>query len=123
MFPGYLFAHIAPETDDLVRIRSAPGVAYVLPRAGAPVLLPDRFIESVRSHEGALEAKLRGRKFQHGDRIVVVSGPFKWAEGLFDRRLNAAGRVRILLNLVHRSMAVQTGAAEIEHAKPAARAF
>jgi transcription antitermination factor NusG len=98
-----------------LRIRSAPGVAYLLPRNSPPALLPDLFIESIRSHEQrALASGRRGRAFRRGDRVRVVSGPFKWIEGLFDRSLNASGRVRILLNLVHGSLAVQLGATELE---------
>jgi transcription antitermination factor NusG len=114
LFPGYIFARIKPGSDDLLRIRSAPGVAYVLPRAGAPVLLPDLFIESIRAHERALDSSSRGRTFHRGDRVVVRSGPFKWVEGLFDRSVSANGRVRILLDLVHGSVAVQLEAAELE---------
>jgi transcription antitermination factor NusG len=114
LFPGYLFARIAPASDDLLRIRAAPGVAYVLPRASPPVLLPDLFIESIRAHERALRSDWRRRVFHRGDRVVVVSGPFKWIEGLFDRSLSASGRVRILLDLVHGSVGVQIGAAELE---------
>jgi transcription antitermination factor NusG len=114
LFPGYLFARITPDSDDLLRIRSAPGVAYVLPRSSAPILLPDLFIESIRAHEHALRSGARGRVFHRGDRVVVVSGPFKWTEGLFDRSLSASGRVRILLNLVHGSVAVQIEATELK---------
>ena len=35
----------------------------------------------------------------HGDRVQLISGPFRWMEAVFDRRLSAAGRVRILLEL------------------------
>jgi transcriptional antiterminator RfaH len=119
LFPGYLFARIAPDSDDLLRIRSAPGVAYVLPRAGAPALLPDELIDTIRAHERAAQ-RGRGRVFHQGDRVLVVSGPFKWVEGLFDRSLSASGRVRILLNLVHGTVAVQIGANELE---PAANRF
>jgi transcription antitermination factor NusG len=114
LFPGYVFARVATESDDLLRIRSAPGVAYVLPRYSTPVLLADLFIESIRAHERALGTELHGRTFHHGDRVVVVSGPFKWTEGLFDRSLSASGRVRILLNLVHGSVGVQMEAAELK---------
>lgn len=114
LFPGYLFARVATDSDDLLRIRSAPGVAYVLPRDSTPVLLPDLFIESIQAHERALRKDVRGRKFHHGDRVVVVSGPFKWIEGLFDRTLSASGRVRILLNLVHGSVGVQIEAARLK---------
>ena len=114
LFPGYLFARITPDSDDLLRIRSVPGVAYLLPRASTPVLLPDLFIESIRTHERALHTGPRGPVFQRGDRVVVVSGPFKWTEGLFDRSLSASGRVRILLNLVHGAVAVQIEARELQ---------
>jgi transcription antitermination factor NusG len=113
LFPGYLFAHVDPDSDDLLRIRSAPGVAYVLPREGTPALLPNLFIESIRAHESAA-MNAQGGGFRRGDRVLVVSGPFKWVEGLFDRSLSASGRVRVLLDLVHGPVAVQIQATELE---------
>jgi transcription antitermination factor NusG len=77
--------------------------------------MPDVFIESLRLHERNV-LNGRNRTFRHGDRVRVVSGPFKWVEGLFDRSLKASGRVRILLNLVHGSVAVQLEEAELEGA-------
>ena len=118
LFPGYLFARVMPGSDDLLRVRSAPGVAYLLPRAAAPVLLPDLFIDTIRARERAHASGTHAPAFQPGDRVVVVSGPFKWAEGLFDRSLTPAGRVRILLELVHGSAGVQIGAAQLRHATP-----
>jgi transcriptional antiterminator RfaH len=108
LFPGYLFAHIARDSDDLLRIRSAPGVAYVLPRAGPPTLLPDLLIEAIRSREMELRSNAAGEAFNRGERVRVMSGPFKSVEGIFDRRLSTAGRVRILLTLAHASVALQT---------------
>lgn len=85
----------------------------MLPRTGPPALLPELFIDSIRSHEkNGLHT--RQRAFQHGERVRVVSGPFRWVEGLFDRSINASGRVRILLSLVHGSAAVQIEATELE---------
>jgi transcription antitermination factor NusG len=114
LFRGYLFARITPGSDDLLRIRSAPGVAYVLPRASEPALLPDLLIESIRAHELALGSDPHGCAFHHGDRVVVVSGPFKWVEGLFDRSLSDSGRVRILLSHMHASVAVQIEATQLK---------
>ena len=116
LFPGYLFAHVVPDSDDLLRIRSAPGVAYVLPRVGVPQLLPDQLIETIRAHEKALNSQTHAGTFQRGDRVVVVSGPFKWVEGLFDRRVDAHGRVRILLSLVHGTLPVQLPTTALERA-------
>jgi transcriptional antiterminator RfaH len=117
LFPGYLFAHIVLDSDDLLRIRSAPGVAYVLPRLGAPALLPDGLIEAIQSHERALRSGRPTYAFRHGDHVRVTSGPFKWVEGLFDRRLSGAGRVRILLEMVHGTFTLQIGATDVEPIK------
>jgi transcriptional antiterminator RfaH len=114
LFPGYLFAHIAPESDDLLRIRSAPGVSYVLPRIGPPALLSEALIDAVRTREVELSQSAPGATFVRGDRVTVLTGPFRWVEAVFDRRLSASGRVRILLNVVHGSVAVQTDAANLE---------
>jgi transcription antitermination factor NusG len=115
LFPGYLFAHIAPDSDDLLRIRSAPGVAYVLPRAGPPALLPDLLIEAIRLREMELRGNTAGEAFSRGERVMVMSGPFKSVEGIFDRRLSTAGRVRILLNLAQSNVAVQIETGNLKH--------
>jgi transcriptional antiterminator RfaH len=101
LFPGYLFAHVVPGRDDLLRIRSAPGVAYVLPRNAPPALLPDELILALRGR-----AAQPPRQLGRGDRVTIVTGPLRWVEAVFDRRLNAAGRVRVLLELVERTLPV-----------------
>ncbi len=118
LFPGYLFARVTSGSDDLLQARSAPGVSYLLPRSAAPALLPDEFIETLRDQERAHASHRSTPAFRRGDRVVVVSGPFKWTEGLFDRGLTGAGRVRILLELVHGSAAVQLGIEELRLARP-----
>jgi transcription antitermination factor NusG len=117
LFPGYLFAHIAPNSDDLLRIRSAPGVAYVLPRAGPPTLLPNLLIEAIRSREMELRSSAAGEAFSRGERVMVMSGPFKSVEGIFDRRLSTAGRVRILLQMAQASVALQTETGNLKRLK------
>jgi transcriptional antiterminator RfaH len=113
LFPGYLFAYITHGSDDLLRLRSAPGVAYILPRDGPPALLPDAVIEAMRTRETELSGETPGATFKRGDGVRVTGGPFKWVEGLFDRQLSAPGRVRILLNLVHGSAAMDIDAVEL----------
>lgn len=114
LFPGYVFAQVAPDSDDLLRIRSAPGVAYVLPRTGAPALLPDPLICAIRAKEQELRARGSEHKFCSGDQVRVLTGPFKWVEGIFDRKLSASGRVRILLSLASGGVAVQMSACDLE---------
>jgi transcriptional antiterminator RfaH len=101
LFPGYVFARVATDTNDLLRIRSAPGISYVLPRGAPAILLPDEFI-------GALRARVGGRApgYHRGDRVTIRRGPFRWLDAVFDRRLSASGRVRVLLDFVHRAVVV-----------------
>jgi transcription antitermination factor NusG len=46
------------------------------------------------------------RRFRAGDQVTVVSGPFRWTEARFESYLTSSDRVRILLDLVHRQVAV-----------------
>jgi transcriptional antiterminator RfaH len=114
LFPGYVFAQVALDSDDLLRIRSAPGVAYLLPRAGTPTLLPDLLISAIRAKEHELRARRNEHEFVNGEQVRVLSGPFKWVEGIFDRKLSASGRVRILLDLASGGVAVQMAAQDLE---------
>jgi transcription antitermination factor NusG len=114
MFPGYAFARVDSHVDDVLRARSAPGITYALPRDAPPTLLPDGFIEALRARaSNPSPSLLPGR----GERVTIVAGPFRWVDALFDRRLNAAGRVRVLLQLVHGSMAVDIDEAQLRWAK------
>jgi transcription antitermination factor NusG len=114
LFPGYVFAQVATDSDDLLRIRSAPGVAYVLPRAGAPALLPDPLISAIRAKEEELRVRQARHQYSSGDQVRVLTGPFKWIEGIFDRKLSASGRVRILLSLASGGVAVQMSERDLE---------
>jgi len=111
VFPGYIFARTDEDTDDLLRIRSAPGISYVLPRGGPPAYLPESAIEMLRMREAASPPPL-----SRGERVVILSEPFRSLEAVFDRRLSAAGRVRVLLELVHRVVALDLHEAELQRA-------
>jgi transcription antitermination factor NusG len=107
LFAGYLFARVLI-SDDLLRIRCAPGVAYVLPHSAAPASLPDAAIAALRARVAEFAARnLTRRLLRPGDQVTVVAGPFRWVDALFDRRVNAAGRVRILLKQVHATIALE----------------
>jgi transcription antitermination factor NusG len=110
LFPGYAFARLESPAEELPRVRCAPGVAYVLPRNAPPAFLADDLVEAVRARAAATAEQGRELSLERGDPVTIVSGPFRWIEALFDRRLNDRGRVRILLNLVHGSASIDVSA-------------
>jgi transcriptional antiterminator RfaH len=106
LFPGYLFAHVSVDgcSDDVLRVRSAPGIAYLLPRGGPPAIVPESVVEIVRSRLTACPSGLPVAELHRGDRVQLINGPFRWMDAVFDRRMNAAGRVRILLEIAYRTI-------------------
>jgi DNA-binding response OmpR family regulator/transcription antitermination factor NusG len=111
LFPGYLLARVVFSEEDLLRIRSAAGVAYILPHGGPPVALPDDLIEAIRTRASTSE-----RSLHKGDRVKIRRGPFQWLEAVFDRRSNPAGRVRILLEFVQRTVALDIDERDLRYA-------
>jgi transcriptional antiterminator RfaH len=116
LFPGYVFARVNPATDDLLRIRSAPGIAYPLPRGGAPMILPDLVIDLIRERLAECPEGLAAVELQHGDRVQLIAGPFRWMDAVFDRRMSAAGRVRVLLELAHRTIQLNIQETQLKRA-------
>ena len=114
LFPGYVFARVQTAAEELPRVRCAPGVAYLLPRNAPPVFLADGLVEAVRARATATAQHRADLSLKRGDPVTIVSGPFRWIEALFDRRLNDRGRVRILLNLVQGSASVDVPAAAVK---------
>ena len=114
LFPGYLFAKVDPASDDLLRIRSAPGIAYVLPRDLAPAALPDGAVDAIRRRLGDPTDGVIHPRFEPGQRVTITEGPFRWVDAVFDGHLSAVGRVRVLLDFVHRSVPVVLDQAAIE---------
>jgi hypothetical protein len=113
LFPGYVFAFIRPGTDDLLRARSAPGVAYALPPGGPPELLPVEIIDAIRAR---LREPIAGAQAWHrGDHVTVVSGPLRWLDAVFDCQLSAAGRVQVLLQMARSTFRVVIDEACLQH--------
>jgi transcription antitermination factor NusG len=101
-----LFTRIELANDDLLKIRSAPGIAYVLPRASSPAIIPNEVVDVIRRRLGDPTDGVVHRTFKAGQRVTILDGPFRWVDGVFDSHLSAAGRVRVLLDFVNRIVPV-----------------
>jgi transcription antitermination factor NusG len=100
-FPGYLFVHADLEVVGLSALQYLQGVRRLVFFGDQPASIPEAAIRSIERRLaemqiGAVDAG--GRPLSQGDRVVIVGGPFRGYEGIFDRRLSADERVRLLID-------------------------
>ena len=106
LFPGYLFSRLELGSQEWLRARSAPSVAYFLGVHGVPAPLPDELVEHIRARTEAQAAATWKPPFQKGDRVDISGGPFAGLDAVFDSMLSPSGRVRVFLETVNRLVPV-----------------
>ena len=115
LFPAYLFVHMDLRDANLYRmIKYTRGVRKILGDGALPVSVPDEMIEIIRERmngEGIIEQRITMNK---GDEIRVRSGVFKDLVGILEKPVSAAGRVKILLKIMHLKIKCEMSAGEIE---------
>jgi transcriptional antiterminator RfaH len=110
LFPGYLFARLQVPSEQWLAARSAPDVEYFLGQAGSPTPLPAEFVPALECRLQANDHAGAPSDFRRGDRVAIKHSPFEYVEAIFDRALTASGRVRVLVQFVHRQVAVNLSA-------------
>ena len=99
LFPTYLFCYLDPASRVWPIARWAPGMAYFLNHEGEPTRIPETVVEYLMSRVAQWDSK-DGRQLKHGDKVLIVSGPFAGLEGIFQRYIPSRERCRILLEAV-----------------------
>jgi transcriptional antiterminator RfaH len=115
LFPRYIFVHLdsSGEGKSWSPIRSTLGVQQMVHFGNRAAKVDDALINSLREREQALpEQKL----FQTGDAVIVKDGPFTGLEAIY-QTTNAERRAMILLEILHKSVAVHIDAAHLVKSK------
>lgn len=105
-FPSYLFAKFNLRFD-YHRVKYTRGVRKVLGLGGAPLPISERVVEEIKNRVGEDNLIRWEEEWQEGDLVEVISGPFQGLRGIFQRRMSAKGRVKILLSLLGVDVPVQ----------------
>lgn len=95
-FPGYLFARFPLEL--FVKVGNAFGVRKVVRFGGLPAFVPESIIEDLRTMKSIVARAAATPKFQHGDEVAIVAGPYKGWHGVFDHEMSSRDRVKILIS-------------------------
>lgn len=115
LFPSYLFAHLNLNDPNLYHmIKYTRGVRRILGDGILPIPVPEEMIRIIRERmggDGVIEQRITMKK---GDPVRVRSGVFRDLVGILEKPVSAAGRVRVLLKIMHNSIKCEMSAADVE---------
>jgi transcription antitermination factor NusG len=104
IFPGYVFCRPAESACAHVAVKWAPGVVRVLGDGDTPARVSDAVVRHIRRRVAEQAAGVQTSGFRNGQRVLIESGPLASLDAIFDRDLNASARVRILVEMMGRTV-------------------
>jgi transcriptional antiterminator RfaH len=107
LFACYLFASFDVASEQWLKARSAPDVAYFLGQQGVPAELPEDFLPALMARVDQVNKGGAPPRFKPGERVTITTGPFEWMDAVFDRTLSPNGRSRVLVRLLQRLVPVE----------------
>jgi transcriptional antiterminator RfaH len=105
LFPSYLFLQLDTSQDRWRSVNGTRGVVRLLAQGEHPNPVPRGVVESLQARTGADGALDWAPSLQIGQAVRVCEGPFAELVGKLER-LDADGRVCVLLALLGRSVPV-----------------
>jgi transcription elongation factor/antiterminator RfaH len=110
LFPSYVFVRMG--VRDKLRVLQVPGLAQLVSFQGAPAVLPDAEIETLRN---ALAAGVSAQPHQYltvGSQVEICRGPLQGMRGIL---LRHQGQFRVLLSveMIMRSVVVEVEASDV----------
>jgi len=116
-FPGYLFVQADLAAVGLVEFRWMPYALGLVCFGDDAATVPPALVHAIWTRVGSLneEEVEFGQRLRRGDRVIVREGPLTGYQGVFDVRLSAQERVRVLLSLLQdRYVAVELSETSLE---------
>jgi transcriptional antiterminator NusG len=92
LFPGYLFVKSNLNPNEHLEIVKTVGAVRLIGSKDGPISVPSDTIESLEIMVKGSNTVITGTRFQKGDRVLVVYGPFAGVIGTFFR-YKSKGRV------------------------------
>jgi len=107
-FPGYILVRMEMNDDTWHIVKDAPQVTGFIGRKDKPSPIPDKDVEilKTRIEEGTLKPKPKF-KFEVGDHIRIIDGPFINFEGVVDDVKVEKGKLRVIVSIFGRPTPVE----------------
>ncbi|MFP5213008.1 MAG: transcription termination/antitermination protein NusG [Acidobacteriota bacterium] len=107
-YPGYILVQMELNDDTWHLVRHTPKVTGFIGSQEKPTPLSDEEAEGIiqQMQEGAQKPRPK-YKFEKGDEVRVVDGPFASFNGVIDEVMADKGKVRVLVSIFGRSTPVE----------------
>ena len=99
LFPGYLFVKLDLARDRWRSVNGTFGVARLVMTLNTPAPVPVGVVECLREMVDGQGVMKLDRGLDAGQRVELMAGPFARALGRIER-MESAGRVRVLLDIM-----------------------
>jgi transcriptional antiterminator RfaH len=99
LFPRYVFIILDPDRDRWLSVQSTVGVSSLFTCEDRPVAVPEGVVEALIQHTDDANLTLFNTGLATGQSVRILSGPFADFVGTLER-LDDAGRVRVLLDMM-----------------------
>ena len=96
LFPGYIFVRTPLDAHSHLEIVKTIGAVRLIGNKQGPLAVPEETIDSLKIMVAGDNPVVTGSRFQQGDRVIVVSGPFAGVVGTFVRYRT---RKRVIVNI------------------------
>lgn len=100
IFPRYLFVILDLDRDRWRSVNGTSGVASLVMGRARPLAVPDGVVETLIDSTDAAGVVRFEHDLRPGQKVRLVAGPFAEALGVLSR-LDAAGRVEVLLQVLN----------------------
>jgi transcriptional antiterminator RfaH len=120
LFPGYLFGRLSAPLGELRLARYTPGILYVVGYGEEPWPLPDSFIANLQERIVRSRGFIGEPDYHPGERVIITRGPLRDVEAIFEERLSASGRVRVLINILKRLCRAEVHVSDLRRTSKAA---
>jgi transcription elongation factor/antiterminator RfaH len=96
LFPNYIFARFIAN-DLYQKVRYTRGVRQLVSFGDSPTIVDEEIIAMIRSRINEDGFARIDEDLKPGDKVIIKDGPLRTFAGIFEREMNNADRVRILL--------------------------
>ena len=99
LFPCYVFARFDIQRS-YFDVKYMPGVHGIVSAGNDPLAVPGAIISEIRRRGVDDIVEIPEKPLGSGEKVLVVEGPFRGFEAIFERYLSGAERVAILLSAI-----------------------